>query len=180
MVLDREARVSTGPRGNPEGPHGVPKDMRRAWAILIAGCGAAMPAPAPVLPAAPAPDAWRPRACVADAPPTLRPIFAPIRDEAAPEVARVACGCAADHGVYAPGRIVVRVTLVPGQGRVAEAIPRAAGGARDSDDWVGFGACLARELGALSLPIHVIGSDVLPDPDPTDERVVLPIGIELR
>lgn len=102
-----------------------------------------------------------------------------IVGETSSAVADVTCTCARAHGVYAPARIRLRVVAVPGRGALDQASAAYESGDHQPRDWRGFQSCVEREVRAAELPVHVIGSDVVPDPDPTDERVFLPVWIDL-
>lgn len=107
-------------------------------------------------------------------------LVAALFDDAAAALSEATCDCARAFGIGAGTRVRVATVLVPGRGAIERAEAAMESAESDARDWRGFQGCLDAQARAASLPVHVIGSDVVPDPDPTDERVAMTIRIDVR
>lgn len=102
-----------------------------------------------------------------------------LHDESAPVIASAICGCADALGAPLPEAVRTSATLVPGRGELREVRPLVDLGGVIVDTDGALDACVVERATSARLPVHVIGSDLLPDPDPTDERVVMPYVVRV-
>lgn len=147
------------------------------WFVALAASAcASVPPPTPASPAA--------RQCsVAPAAPggvLSAALVRTLHDESAPVIAHAVCACADELGVASlPSAVRTSAILVPARGAIVDVRPLADAAGVIVDTEGTLDACIARRAASARLPAHVIGSDVQPDPDPTDERVVMSVFVHV-
>lgn len=150
--------------------------------VALAGCATATPAAPEV--SSPRPAAPLARECAVEPPGRgggvlSAALVGALHDESASILAEAICECADGLAAPLPGVVRAIALLVPGRGELLEVRPLedAAHVIVDTDG--ALDACVAERASRARLPVHVVGSDVVPDPDPTDERVVMPYWVRV-